>query len=298
RDVTEEHSEHALTREFLTQLFETLPLAAVVLDAETTEVLQVNDAFASLVGYTTGELAGTRGPHAWCDNFSAVQHSVHRRVDAVYRRQDGRAVPVELLRFAIAGSGTTPARIVLLAQDMTERREFDRRLIQSGKLAAIGELASGVAHEINNPLFAILGLVEFLLRDVDEGTKAHERLLLIQQTGLEIKEIVKALLDFARERVDDHRPMYLREVVRETVELLRRTTSVKDVEIVEQYLGEPVPSVGSPNQIKQVMLNLLTNAQQAMPDGGTVTVTVDVDDAWVTATVSDTGPGIEPDVLQ
>src|SRR5581483_12425813 len=69
-------------------------------------------------------------------------------------------------------------------------------------------------------------------------------------------------------------------------------------EIVEQYLGEPVPSVGSPNQIKQVMLNLLTNAQQAMPDGGTVTVTVDVDDAWVTATVSDTGPGIEPDVLQ
>jgi PAS domain S-box-containing protein len=298
RDVTEEYSEHALTREFLTQLFETLPLAAVVLDAETFEVLEVNTSFESLVGYTSDELAGTREPHAWCDNFASVRHSAHRRVDAVYRRKDGRALPVELLRFAIAGSGSTPARVVLLAQDMTERREFDRRLIQSGKLAAIGELASGVAHEINNPLFAILGLVEFLLRDAEEGTKAHERLLLIQQTGLEIKEIVKALLDFARERVDDHRPIYLRDVVRETVELVRRTTAVKDVEIVEQYLGEPAETVGSPNQIKQVVLNLLTNAQQAMPDGGTVTVTVEVDDDWVTASVADDGPGIAPDVLQ
>ena len=80
---------------------------------------------------------------------------------------------------------------------MSEKRRLDQQLVQSGKLAAIGELAAGVAHEINNPLFAILGLTEFLLKEAEPGSKAHQRLVLIQQTGLEIKEIVRALLDFA-----------------------------------------------------------------------------------------------------
>ena len=300
RDVTEEHTEQALTKEFLEQLFASLPLAAVVLDAESGLVLQANAAFERLVERTPDEVIGTGAPHLWCDNSDRLRQATDRRlIDAVYRRKDGRAVPVELLRFRIAGGAGAPSRIVVLAQDMTERREFDRRLIQSGKLVAIGELAAGVAHEINNPLFAILGLVEFLLRDTEEGTKAHNRLQLIQQTGLEIKEIVKALLDFARERTDDYRPMLLRDVVLETVELVRRTSAVKDVEIVERFDDEETRTIGSPNQIKQVLLNLITNAQHAMQaTGGTITVKVEHDDETVVATVTDTGPGIEADVLQ
>jgi len=75
---------------------------------------------------------------------------------------------------------------------------------ETGKAAALGELAAVVAHEINNPLFAILGVVEFLLAEAEPGTKRRARLELIQQSGVEIKEIVKALLDFARERTDEY----------------------------------------------------------------------------------------------
>jgi len=75
---------------------------------------------------------------------------------------------------------------------------------ETGKAAALGELAAVVAHEINNPLFAILGVVEFLLAEAEPGTKTRARLELIQQSGVEIKEIVKALLDFARERTDEY----------------------------------------------------------------------------------------------
>jgi PAS domain S-box-containing protein len=297
-DVTDEHTEFALTQEFLERLFESLPLAAVVLDAETGEVVRVNAAFVGLVGFEEDELVGVRPPYGWCDLFSTFEDVRHGSADSVYRHTDGRAVPVELLRVTVPGPHGTSGRMVLLARDLTERREFDRRLILSGKLAAIGELASGVAHEINNPLFAILGLVEFLLRDVEEGTKSHERLLLIQQTGLEIKEIVKALLDFARERTDDHQPMLVRDVVKETIELVRRTSAVRDVEIVERYLGEPKRAIGSANQIKQVILNLITNALQAMAaTGGTITVTVESMDDWTVASVADSGPGIPPDVL-
>lgn len=300
RDVTDEHSEQVLTQEFLTRLFDSLPLAAAVADADTWTIRQVNSAFTELVGYDQEELLGTTQPFPWWDGSARLQRvPLDRPAEAVYRRKDGRPVPVDLLPFTVAGRDGAPARVVVLARDMTERREFDRQLIQSGKLAAIGELASGVAHEINNPLFAILGLVEFLLRDTEEGTKAHERLQLIQQTGLEIKEIVKALLDFARERTDEYRPLSLRDVVAETVELIHRTSAAKDVEIVERYASEPTPSVGSPNQIKQVLLNLFTNARHALADtGGTVTVEVWPDGEWVVASVTDDGPGIAPDVLQ
>ena len=114
---------------------------------------------------------------------------------------------------------------------------MQQQLVQSGKLAAIGELAAGVAHEINNPLFAILGLTEFLLKEAEPGSKALQRLELIQQTGLEIKEIVRALLDFARENAEERHVVPLEEVVQSTVDLVRRTNAHKGVELVDSYDG-------------------------------------------------------------
>ena len=137
-----------------------------------------------------------------------------------------------------------PAATVVLIADKSERRNFEQRLIQSGKLASIGELAAGVAHEINNPLFAILGLVEFLLMEAEPGTKARDRLEMIQGTALEIKEIVRALLDFARERSDELSLVSLNDVAAQTVELMRRTSSAKQVEIVERIGDDGRPGRG------------------------------------------------------
>jgi len=172
-----------------------------------------------------------------------------------------------------------------------------RQLVQIGKLTALGELAGGVAHEINNPLFAILGLTEFLLKEAEQGSKAHERLELIQQTGLEIKELVRALLDFARESPEDRRQFALDDVVRSAVELVRHTNANKAVELVESYEDARALVDGSPNQIKQAVLSVIANAQQALPSGGTVKVSVRTDGAHAVATVRDDGPGVEPSAL-
>jgi two-component system NtrC family sensor kinase len=171
----------------------------------------------------------------------------------------------------------------------------DRQLVQSGRLAAIGELAAGVAHEINNPLFAILGLTEFLLEEAEPGTQAHRRLLLIQESGLEIKEIVRALLDFARENAEERRVVPLEDVIRSTLDLVRRTNAHKGIELVETYDGSGAAVQASPNQLKHAVLNLIANARQAMPDGGTVRVDVRRDGDTVVASVSDDGPGIAPE---
>jgi signal transduction histidine kinase len=163
-------------------------------------------------------------------------------------------------------------------------------LVAAGKLTALGSLSTSVVHEINNPLFAILGLVEFLLRDAEPGTKAHGRLELIQTTGLEIKEIARALLDFARERPGQLETVQLDEAVQTVARFFRLSAAAKGVDVVERL--EDVSLLGRRGELRQLLLCLLLNAKQALPDGGTVTVEVRRDGDAALVRVSDTGPGV------
>jgi two-component system, NtrC family, sensor kinase len=182
------------------------------------------------------------------------------------------------------------------AFDLPESRGIEQQLVQGAKLAALGELTAGVAHELNNPLFAILALTEFLLKEAEPESKAHERLELIQQTGLEIKEVVRALLDFARESTEERQEVALDDVARSAIELVRRTNAHKGVELAEAYENAGALVEASPNQLKLVFLNLIANARQAMPNGGLVTVGVRTEARYAVATVRDEGPGIDPEV--
>jgi signal transduction histidine kinase len=173
---------------------------------------------------------------------------------------------------------------------------FHGELVAAGKLVAAGELTAGLAHEINNPLFAILGLLEFLLDEVEPGSKAHERLLVIQETGTEIKEIIRVLADFTREPTRSRRVVSLVDVARGAVELARRTGSARSLEIVERYPHDEPRVDASPGQLKQVVLHLLSNARHALPDGGTVTVEVAAEASEAVLSVADTGPGV-PDAV-
>jgi two-component system NtrC family sensor kinase len=217
--------------------------------------------------------------------------------EMLVRHKSGRLMPVEVKRLVVHNSAGEPAAQVALVTDLGERQRFQQQLMQSGKLASIGELAAGVAHEINNPLFAILGLVEFLIEDSPPDSKQLERLEVIRSTGMEIKDIVRSLLDFARERSDEHTTVSLAEVARQTVELFRRTSAAKHIEILERYSDEPTPVEASANQLKQIFVNLFSNARQAMPGGGTVVVEVAREGDFVVARIGDDGPGIPAETI-
>ena len=282
----------ALSELTFSALFDALPTAIGVLDAETHELVAANTRFAEVVGRPHGEIVGSAPPFPWVDEpESPAAYQPGARYECVFRHADGQPQPVEVsVREA---AGPQPLLLVLV-DDISEHRRMQQQLIQSGKLAAIGELAAGVAHEINNPLFAILGLTEFLLKDAEPGSRAHERLELIQQTGIEIREIVRALLDFARENTGDRREVALSEIVRTTVDLVRRTNAHKGIELIEHYEAAEALVWASPNQLKQVCLNLIANARQAMPHGGTVTIAVQRQGTSGLIVVSDDGPGIDP----
>jgi GAF domain-containing protein len=159
-----------------------------------------------------------------------------------------------------------------LQHRMEELKRTQAQLIQSAKLAAIGELAAGVAHEINNPLTSIVGFTRLLLQRVDNDDLIREDLQIIDREAARTKAIVRALLDFARQREPRLESADVNEIVRTTMTLVRHQAKGARVTIKESY-AENLPLVSlDADQIKQVFLNMMTNAIQAMPKGGELKV--------------------------
>lgn len=165
------------------------------------------------------------------------------------------------------------ARLYKDLQDrMEELKQTQAQLIQSAKLAAIGELAAGVAHEINNPLTSIMGFTRLLLQEADDDDPIKEDLQIIDWEAARTRAIVRALLDFAHQREPQLEPTDVNEIVRSTVTLIRPQAKGARVTIKESY-DETLPPVSlDADQIKQVFLNIMTNAIQAMPEGGELKV--------------------------
>jgi C4-dicarboxylate-specific signal transduction histidine kinase len=151
----------------------------------------------------------------------------------------------------------------------------DELVLRVGRLALVGRLARGIGHELNNPLFVVLGLVELVLRDVEPGTKAHERLSLVLSTGNEIKDLVAAVLEVARdEQPGEAEPVALDGAAREAAQLARRFSLSKEVEIEERYPPEPVMVLARARELRRLLLTLL-----ALPQRGVVTLEVEPEGA-------------------
>jgi PAS domain S-box-containing protein len=289
-------SQTVLQHDYNRALFNALPTAICVADPETGEVMDANDAFLALVRRPQEDVIGARQPYPWRTDGDEPPAAAETVIERRYRCPDGLVFPVEIATHELLAVAEGRPLLVSIVTDLSERRRMEQQLVQSGKLAAIGELAAGVAHEINNPLLAILGLTEFLLLETEAGSKQEERLRLIQETGLEIKEIVRALLDFAREHPHTQRLVELESLVRMTIDLVRRTNAHKGIEFVERYAAQGAIVRASGDQLEQVVLNLVANARQAMPNGGAVHIEVLRDARHVSVVVSDEGPGISDDL--
>jgi PAS domain S-box-containing protein len=211
----------------------------------------------------------------------------------------GRTIRVNAARIP----APAPARdqsVVVLVEDVTDQQAMEAQLIQSEKLAAVGQLVSGVAHELNNPLTSIAGLSEFLLEQQELGTKDRGHLRVIHEQADRAGRIVRNLLTFARKGPAEQAPVDLNDVIQRTLLLMSYDFELQTVAVEKNLATVPLVR-GDRHALQQVVINLLNNAAQAVaanPPGRprVIHVTTWFDDR-VRMRVVDSGSGIADDVL-
>lgn len=196
--------------------------------------------------------------------------------------------------------------------DMTNKlAETQRQLFQSDKLASVGRLAAGVAHEINNPLTGVLTYSSLLLKQAQDDSAFKEDLEVIVRETKRCREIVKGLLDFARQSTPEKRHIHLKESISNAASIVQKQLSMHNIQLVLDLQEELPPVHADVNQLQQVLVNLFVNASDAMAaTGGTITVETALSDvqqdpgdpdttgqSFLRITVRDTGSGISAEHL-
>jgi PAS domain S-box-containing protein len=296
----------------LDQIIRAASEGIVLLDGSR-RVVHCNPAALAVLGGSEPDLLGesfdrfvTTGADAdlWARAVAPGEHSGSTPAggyELTGRRADGTEFPLELSLRAV-GSGSAQGYVLVL-RDRTQRvlaeQERDRlqsQEAQTARLETIGRMVSGVAHELNNPLTAILAFGQDLLTN-SRNPDDQEALNTIVEQSQRCRMIVQDLLTFARSKRDDREPVELPEVVRRVLPPLQRQADTHGVRLTVK-LGEALPCIdANPSAIEQVLTNLTVNALQAAGAGGEVTLTVRMQENRIVLMVEDTGPGISEDAL-
>jgi PAS domain S-box-containing protein len=307
-DVTEQRAmEKALRQqeEFQRHLLESFPELILVID------LQEHYSFVSsriydLLGRNPGDLLGKR-----VDELSDAPElaAVYREVrdgqkklgtcEYRLRHHEGDWRTMRAAASPLRDAGGRVSGVIVSVQDVTVEKKFEQQIIQSERLAAMGQMIGGFAHELNNPLTSILGMAELLQED-ETTEPVRKQLGLLQQQARRAADIVQNLMYFSRPPAAGRSLINLSELIHRTLDL--QAYSLRKNNVTVDFLPkESVPWVsGDPHQLMQVFLNLILNAEQAMRevrDRGTLRIRLEHDGNSVTAAFQDDGPGIAPEVL-
>ena len=269
---------------------------------EKAHLKSVNSYTAHIFGIDAGDLVGRSLSDFLSDevasrNIKAVQQvfATRRSVREEIELQSGdQPMWLNANYMPLKNESGEITTVLCIARDISESKIFQRRLVTTEKLAALGTLAAGVAHEINNPLGVILGFCDLLVRKQPPESQAYQDLKIIERQGLHCKEIVDNLLSFARDRKESEKSTDLGHCLDEIIKMARHSIERQGVRL-DIRIADSLPLVcGDCRQLQQVFLNLMNNAVGAMSEGGWLTISAVWDKAsrHAVVKVSDTGCGI------
>jgi PAS domain S-box-containing protein len=293
-------------------LFEAASEGVVVVDRGG-QILSVNGKTEELFGYARSELIGQpvelllpdryRGAHPRhrVEYFASPRpRSMGLGLDLAGRRKDGTEFPVEISLSPI--DTDEGLQSVALITDITQRLAVERATRQAERLASLGSLSAGIAHEINNPIGIITSRIELMLIDATEHAlpaAVVEDLHVLHRNAMRVASIAQRFLSFARQSPAERSPVDLNRVVAQTVELVERQIGDR-VRIVSALEAASPPILGHANALQQVLLNLIMNARDAMAGKGEIHIATGMSPdrpGRILLKVADTGAGIPPEAI-
>ncbi len=192
-------------------------------------------------------------------------------VEVQWKRKDGRAIIVRLSGCAATGADEPEEVLELIAEDITDRRQLEEQLRQAQKMDAVGRLAGGVAHDFNNLLMVITGYTEVLLEQLEKDSAAHLKVQFIQQAADRAATLTRQLLAFSRKQLLELKVIDVNTVISDMERLLRPLIG-ENIELVTRLSSETGHTRADAGQLEQVIMNLVVNAKDSMPEGGRLTL--------------------------
>lgn len=284
--------------------FDVLATGIAVVD-DTCRIRRANRTLADMLERPVTEVIGLD----LCDELPGDSARLAEYIDAVRGGEEPPAFthhssPPER-RFRISASrmrGATTLWVVVQIEDVTERRAIEEQLIQSEKMATVGQLVSGIAHDLNNPITSIAGVADLLVNRATTSPSDREHLEMIYEQAERASHIVRNLLTFARKEPVETSHAEVNDIAHRAAALINHEMKLRDVQFSLRLAEQPLIIEGNSHELQQVVLNLLNNAAQAVsenPEGRErqVTLSTSVGHEQVMLEVSDTGPGIDDKLL-
>ena len=302
RDVTE-HERAAETTALLASIVRSSDDAILGIDREG-RILTWNPAAQEFFGYPLHEIEGalltSLVPDEAQDELREMLEEARQGRTVGHRetvglRQDGRRFDVSL---GVSPRRDGSGRIVgasVIARDISERKDLERRLRQTEELAALATLITGIAHDIGTPMNVILGYTDMLARSSREE-KDRERIRIIKEQVERVTRLIQSLMNFARPQREVRRVLRIEDVATRALGLIGETVRKRGIALVRDF-SETAPVHAQGERLERAFLDLLVNACDAMPQGGTLRVATRALSDGVEVSIEDTGTGIAPDVL-
>lgn len=266
-----------------------------------------------MTGFCLDDVIGEKCKDVFRSNLceaSCPFESITKKGSSTYRSdkeifgKDGRPIPVNITAFPLKDSNGEIVGMVEMFRNISELKSLKEQLMQSDRFTILGQIAAGVAHEINNPLQGILTYIKLLTKELNKEDhsihKSNKYLSIMERETINMGRIVRNLLDFSRQKEPEVLPLNIKEVIEQSLLLLGDQLKIANIEVKKES-KQIIPKImGDFGQLQQVFVNIILNSIQAMPRGGEITIrlaTEEVQRCFVRVSIVDTGCGIPKENL-
>jgi len=283
---------------FSDSVVENMPIGLLAIDTDG-EIVSFNQTAESVLNLASREVLGKKSNEVLPQQLECLTGELKAGRGIIEKEitcplGDGKTIPMDISVSILEGDDGDFLGHIILFRDLTEIKDLKREIERSQRLASLGRLAAGIAHEIRNPLSSIKGFATYFkerYRDIPEDQKTAE--IMVQEVE-RLNRVITQLLEFARPMAVQKRPTSIQTVIQHSLKMMEREAREKNIKIDTSLPMEVKDVPMDPDRINQVFLNLYLNAIEAMVDGGTLSVVLSRDDGQerVKIVISDTGSGI------